>query len=137
MATRAERLRRKNRHNLITVLLWLASLWVFFFITTIGGYVMVMAFPMLGAVSLAAFSLVMLVLGILFRAVTERATLGFKPLEPRTVPILDPYFWWHERHWKFVEPSMQNLFTGTPFKNTVSRLFGINVGRKVFDDGAC
>ncbi len=29
-----------------------------------------------------------------------------------------------------------SLFKGTPFKNVISRLLGVKVGRKVFDDGA-
>jgi non-ribosomal peptide synthetase-like protein len=28
------------------------------------------------------------------------------------------------------------MFKGTPFKNVISRLLGVKVGRKVFDDGA-
>ena len=60
---------------------------------------------------------------------------GFKPLQPQVVSIYDPYFWFHERHWKFCESPLQSLFKGTPFKNVISRLLGVKVGRKVFDDG--
>ena len=51
--------------------------------------------------------------------------------------MLDEYFWFHERVWKltglwFIAP----LFSGTPFKNLFSRLEGVRLGKKVFDDGA-
>jgi non-ribosomal peptide synthetase-like protein len=68
----------------------------------------------------------------------ERAVLGFGRLTPKVVSmLLDDYFWFHERYWKLnglwqVAP----LFAGTPFKNVISRLQGIRLGRKVFDDGA-
>ena len=65
----------------------------------------------------------------------ERATLGFKRLSPQVVAIYDPYFWYHERHWKLSDSPIMSLFKGTPFKNLVSRLVGVKIGRKVFDDG--
>ena len=37
---------------------------------------------------------------ILYFGLLERASLGFRRLEPRMVTIYDPYFWFHERHWK-------------------------------------
>jgi non-ribosomal peptide synthetase-like protein len=135
-STRKARLREKNRHNLVTVVAWLSSGWIFSFATAVAGYVAVFAFPSLGTIALAGFGLVTLFAGILFFALTERASLGFKPLQPRTVPVLDPYFWSHERHWKFCESPLQFMFKGTPFKNVISRLLGIRIGRKVFDDGA-
>jgi non-ribosomal peptide synthetase-like protein len=48
--------------------------------------------------------------------------------------IYDPYFWWHERLWK-VPDEYLNVFNGTPFKNIISRLLGVRIGRRVFDDG--
>ena len=49
--------------------------------------------------------------------------------------MYDDYFWAHERYWKFTGSPVSLLFTGTPFKNVVSRLLGARVGKKVFDDG--
>ena len=135
-ATRALRLHTKNRHNLVTIVTWLLSNWLFVFVTTIAGYAAIVAFPAYETLSLAAFTVVIALAGILFFAFTERASLGFKPLKPRTVPVLAPYFWAHERHWKFCESPLQSMFKGTPFKNVVSRLLGVKVGRRVFDDGA-
>jgi non-ribosomal peptide synthetase-like protein len=135
-ATQAARIRAKNWHNIVTVVAWLSSAWLFFLTISITGYATIAAFPAYGVEALAAFAIVMLPLGVLFFAFTERASLGFKPLQPRTVPVLDPYFWSHERHWKFCESPLQRMFKGTPFKNVISRLLGVKVGRKVFDDGA-
>ena len=72
---------------------------------------------------------------ILFYALLERASLGFKPLRPKLVSIYDPYFWSHERHWKLSDSPIMTLFKGTPFKNVISRLLGVKIGRKVYDDG--
>ena len=63
--------------------------------------------------------------------------LHFGKLSPKIVPVLDEYFWFHERVWKltglwFIAPA----FSGTPFKNLFSRLEGVRLGKKVFDDGA-
>ena len=40
---------------------------------------------------------------IAFFILLERASLGFKRLEPKLASIYDPYFWFHERHWKLSE----------------------------------
>ncbi len=135
-ATRETRIQAKNWHNLVTIVAWLLSGWLFLFVTTLFGYAAVAAYPRGGVVSLALFSVSTLFTGILFFAFMERASLGFKPLQPRTVPVLDHYFWDHERHWKFCELPLQSMFKGTPFKNVISRLLGVKVGRKTFDDGA-
>ena len=72
---------------------------------------------------------------ILFFALFERASLAFKRLTPQIVSIYEPYFWAHERHWKLSDLPIMQLFKGTPFKNLVSRLVGMKIGRKVYDDG--
>ena len=40
----------------------------------------------------------------------------FKRLEPKLASIYDPYFWFHERHWKLSESPITGLFSGTPFR---------------------
>jgi non-ribosomal peptide synthetase-like protein len=69
-------------------------------------------------------------------AFIERASLGFKRLQARTVPVLDPYFWDHERHWKLAEHPLMSMFAGTPMRSVIGRMLGMKIGRKVFDDGA-
>ena len=66
----------------------------------------------------------------------ERAAARFRGLRPRYCSIYDRYFWWHERYWKLVIPPFDRMLAGTPFKNLVSRLLGVRLGRRVFDDGA-
>jgi len=63
----------------------------------------------------------------------ERASLAFKRLEPKLASIYDPYFWFHERHWKLSESPVTGLFSGTPFRAVMFRAMGMKVGRKVFD----
>jgi non-ribosomal peptide synthetase-like protein len=64
-----------------------------------------------------------------------QASLGFKKLAPKIVSMYDQRFWQHERYWKFTGSPIGDLFKGTPFKNVISRLLGVTVGRRVFDDG--
>jgi non-ribosomal peptide synthetase-like protein len=65
----------------------------------------------------------------------ERASLAFKRLEPKIASIYDPYFWFHERHWKLSESSLTRLFYGTPFRTMMFRAMGMKIGAKVFDCG--
>jgi non-ribosomal peptide synthetase-like protein len=70
---------------------------------------------------------------ILYFALIERASLGFKRLTPKMVSIYDPYFWWHERHWKLSDSPIAELFAGTPFRGMMLRAMGVKVGAKLFD----
>lgn len=128
------RLAAKNRYNLRTMGLSLLVQWIHLFgVTLIAG----------GAAelhrSLGAAAIV-LALGLTFLFSTgyfvllERGVARFRPLRPRFCSIYDPYFWWHERFWKFVSPQFAML-GGTPFKNVISRLLGVRLGSRVFDDG--
>ena len=64
----------------------------------------------------------------------ERLSTRFRALQPQYCSIYDPYFWRHERFWKFsIQPGLLN---GTPFKSAVWRMLGVRVGRRLFDDGA-
>lgn len=135
-AAREAQIAKKARHNLLTVVLYLLGYWVFGFVSLLASIVAVLYYPGLGLLSfvfsgifLAAFSLVYFVL-------LERASLGFKPLQPQMAAVYEPYFWFHERHWKFTEFPLQRLFAGTPLKPFIGRLLGIRMGDRVFDDGA-
>ena len=65
----------------------------------------------------------------------ERASLGFGKLKPEIATVYDPAFWQVERHWKLSDSPLAVAFAGTPMRNVISRLLGVKVGRKVFDDG--
>jgi non-ribosomal peptide synthetase-like protein len=86
-----------------------------------------------GTAALMAGSLSITAFVIAVHTFMEWLSLHFRPLQPKVASIYDPYFWFHERHWKW--SWLQLPFKGTPFKNVVSRMLGVKVGRKVFDDG--
>ncbi len=66
----------------------------------------------------------------------ERAVAGFRQLRPRTCSIYEPYFWWHERYWKLVIPRCARPdVRGDAVQERLSRLLGVRLGKRVFDDG--
>ncbi|WP_314195781.1 Pls/PosA family non-ribosomal peptide synthetase [uncultured Arthrobacter sp.] len=122
----------KNRHNIITMVLFLTLNWFLFFIATLWGAVAVAEYGFLGVVSIALSTLATFVFGILVTALAERAVLGFRRLKPQYCSIYDPYFWHHERLWKLMSGAP---FNGTPFKSWVWRLLGVRVGKRLYDAG--
>jgi non-ribosomal peptide synthetase-like protein len=135
--TRIRQLHKKNRHNFVTAVLYLLSNWFLVFMEV--GFLLLMyaLFPFYGLLAVYGVSAAGFVAGILWMWVVERGVLGFGNLEPRIVPLREPYFWFHERTWKmtglwFVAP----VFSGTPFKTLIAKMEGVKVGKKVFDDGA-
>jgi non-ribosomal peptide synthetase-like protein len=133
--TRQQRLRMKNRHNIATMAAWLMFYWMVSFITLTLGLVAILYYPVYGVLSLLAFGTALPLIVIPLFALMDRASIGFKRLQPKAVSIYDEYFWTHERHWKLSASPIYGLFKGTPFKNLVSRMLGVTLGRKVFDDG--
>ena len=133
--TRHQRLRQKNRYNLVTGSLFLFAQWLFFFAALVIWQSALLNYPRYGVFALFAAAAVLSCGAILFFALLERASLGFRRLEPKMVTIYDPYFWFHERHWKLSDSPIVRLFGGTPFKNLIWRLLGVRIGRKVYDGG--
>jgi non-ribosomal peptide synthetase-like protein len=133
--TRKQRVGQKNVHNLVTACLFLLARWMFIFGTLVVSHLAVLNYQHYGIVSLFAASVLLSVATILYFAFIERASLGFKRLTPQMASIYEPYFWSHERHWKLSDSPIVSLFAGTPFKNLISRLIGVKIGRKVYDGG--
>src|SRR5262249_6702230 len=136
-ATKAQRLQAKNRYNLATATLYLLHNCVLFFVASLCWVGAILYYPRYGLGSVFAAAAVNFCATILWMWFVEKATLKFGSLSPKIVPVLDPYFWFHERVWKltglwFIAPA----FAGTPFKNVFTRLQGVRLGKKVFDDGA-
>jgi non-ribosomal peptide synthetase-like protein len=130
------RLRAKNTYNLATM--WLALL--VRSVHLFGIMVLVMAaaalYPRLGWEAVTMEILLAPLLSTAYFVLVERGVAGFRALRPRYCSIYDPYFWWHERYWKLVSPGhLDKVFSGTPFKNVISWLLGVRLGRRVFDDG--
>ncbi len=134
--TRRQRLRQKNLYNLVTASLFLFAQWLLFFATLVVWQLALLHYPRYGVFALFAAAAVMSGGAILFFMFLERASLGFRQLKPKMVTIYDPYFWFHERHWKLSDSPVVRLFVGTPFKNLISRLAGVKIGRKVYDGGS-
>ena len=128
------RLARKNTHNLRTIALFLVAQWVRIVLLTLLGLVAVNLDDTVGISVVACAVLVGGPLNLGYGVLLERLSTRFRALSPQYCSIYDPYFWRHERFWKF---SLQpNLLNGTPFKSAVWRLLGVRVGRRLFDDGA-
>jgi non-ribosomal peptide synthetase-like protein len=133
---RRERIKKKNVHNLVTMLAYLGANWLFMLFTLIAAILAIIEYRTYGVAVLLVFNAAMLVVGTLYYALLERATLGFKRLTPKIVSIYDGYFWGHERYWKFTISPLRMLMAGTPFRSLIWRLLGMKVGKKLYDDGA-
>lgn len=133
--TKLNLIAQKNRRNVATMMMYLAVNLLLFFITVLTGYAAILYFPIYGMPLLFAYGLFISLFSILFFTFMEKASLHFGSLEPKEVSMYDAYFWFHERHWKFCGHPLTFLFAGTPFKNIITRMLGVKLGRKVFDDG--
>ncbi|MGY1827235.1 Pls/PosA family non-ribosomal peptide synthetase [Blastococcus sp. SYSU DS0541] len=126
-------LRRKNRYNLRTILLFLLARWSNLFLILTATLVAAAYYPHLGSAVFVASTLLALLLTTAWGVFLERLSTRFRPLRPRTVSIYDPYFWWHERFWKM--HAHPEIFNGTPLKGLIWRLLGVRGARRLFDDG--
>jgi non-ribosomal peptide synthetase-like protein len=122
-------------HNLVTASLLLLSRWFFFFTSLSIWSVAVLNYAQIGLLGLFGATATLSVLSIGYFALIERASLGFKRLSPKMETIYDPYFWSHERHWKLSDTPVMELFGGTPIKNLILWMAGVQMGRKVYDAG--
>jgi non-ribosomal peptide synthetase-like protein len=127
------RLGAKNRHNAATIGLYLLSWWAFWCGAFALGFAAADLYGSIGALAFALAGVLALALRVVHFCLVERLSTMFRDLEPKSVSIYDPYFWWHERFWKL---SWQPLILdGTPFKNLTWRMQGVRLGKRVFDDG--
>ncbi|WP_018773553.1 Pls/PosA family non-ribosomal peptide synthetase [Arthrobacter sp. 131MFCol6.1] len=122
----------KNRHNILSMVLFLSVKWVLLLAATLAGAVAVSAHSFLGVLAIAAAMLGLLVFRVLFTALVERSVMGFRRLKPEYCSIYDRYFWRHERLWKLLAGAP---FNGTPFKALMWRLLGVKVGKRLYDAG--
>ena len=132
---RARRLRRKTWLNVASMAGLLGSRW---FCVFLAIYVFGWTAEIFGATSVAAMTAaagVVVALSVAVFILIERASIGFGRLEPAIATVYDPVFWRVERHWKLSDNPLAGAFAGTPMRNAISRLLGVRVGRKVFDDG--
>jgi non-ribosomal peptide synthetase-like protein len=129
------RLGAKNRHNAVTIGLFLAVRWIHFFSVTLLGLVAADLYHGLGEWAIAAAMVLTFLFSICYFIFVDRAVTLFRTLQPKFCSIYDLPFWRHERFWKVPAMMYVQMFNGTPFKNTIWRLLGVRIGRRVFDDG--
>ncbi len=130
---RGRRIAQKNVHNVVTAALFLLSRWMLLFATLVAWERALASYPRYGVLALCAAAAATSLAAVVFFALIERASLGFGDLKPKVVTIHDPYFWWHERHWKLSDSFIMKLGAGTPFKNLILWMVGVKVGRMVYD----
>ncbi|MDT0447818.1 Pls/PosA family non-ribosomal peptide synthetase [Streptomyces hesseae] len=132
---RRRRLAAKNRHNAVTIALFLTVRCLYVF-----GLVLIAMLPLgdddvsywLGT---ACSTLLGLAFTVGWFALVERAVVGPHGLRPRFCSIYEKDFWRHERYWKVPPVVYLALFNGTPLKPVVWRLLGVHIGHRVLDDG--
>ena len=132
---RARRLTRKTWLNVASIAGLIASRWLIAFLAV---YVVSWTAYVYGAAEIPAMTVAAGVLAGLTIAVfilIERASIGFGRLKPAIATVYDPAFWRVERHWKLSDTPLATAFAGTPMRNAISRLLGVKVGRRTFDDG--
>jgi non-ribosomal peptide synthetase-like protein len=133
---RRRRLAAKNRHNTVTLVLYLFLHWVHFVGVTMLAQVLADLYSSYGTPVVAADIGLTLLFSVVYFVLAERLVFGFRGLRPRFCSIYDRYFWRHERFWKLSTGTYLAMFNGTPFKNLLWRLLGMRIGHRVFDDGA-
>ncbi|MFE4227318.1 Pls/PosA family non-ribosomal peptide synthetase [Arthrobacter sp. NPDC056886] len=126
------RLPAKNRHNIMSMVLFLAERWFLLFVATLAGAIAVTAHSFLGVLAVAGSMFGLIVFRVLFGSLVERSVMGFRRLKPQYCSIYDSYFWRHERLWKLLAVGAYN---GTPFKPMIWRLLGVKVGKRLYDAG--
>jgi non-ribosomal peptide synthetase-like protein len=129
------RLAAKNRHNIVTMGLYLLVRWIFAFLVTLLVLSAAGLYPSLGAAVIVLTNVLVLLFGVGYFVLVERAVRRYQVLRPLGCSIYDPAFWRHERFWKVPAQAYLTAFNGTPFKNVIWRLLGVRIGRRVFDDG--
>ncbi|WP_433288975.1 Pls/PosA family non-ribosomal peptide synthetase [Pseudonocardia sp. CA-142604] len=126
----------KNRHNIVTMALYLMVRWVFFLgVLLLDAASAELYFGWASQLALALSSVVTILFTVFYWVLVERLVMRFRSLEPRICSIYDRAFWRHERYWKVPAQTYIQLFNGTPFKGMVWRMLGVKVGRRLFDDG--
>ena len=95
-----KRLAAKNRHNIITMGLYLFIRWLFFFALILVAGAVADLYASLGALVIAIANVVILLFGIVYWILVDRLVTLFLPVRPLFCSIYDRRFWRHERFWK-------------------------------------
>ncbi len=132
----AEQLRRKLRHNIGSMAIFVGAQ-LTFFISAILILVGLYGIVGLSSTQTAFFgSYLLFPLALVYFTALEWVMLGFRRLQPRSCSIYDEYFWSHERFWKVLGLRPWIALAGTPLRGLGWRLLGMRVGKKLYDAGA-
>jgi non-ribosomal peptide synthetase-like protein len=129
-------LRAKNRHNGVSMALYLLVRWVYFYGFMLLATATLDLYPTFGAPVVALANVLTLLFSVVYYVSVDAVARRLQVLRPAGCSIYDADFWRHERFWKVCADAYLQVFNGTPFKNTIWRLLGVRIGRQVFDDGA-
>jgi non-ribosomal peptide synthetase-like protein len=128
-------LRAKNRHNAVTMALYLLVRLVYLTALLLLAMAPARGGIVTGTLASAATLLLILVFTTVYFVLVDRAVNGFRRLHPQLCSIYQRTFWQHERFWKVPSSGFVQIFNGTPLKPLIWRLLGARMGRRVFDDG--
>ena len=131
-----KRLRMKTRYNVATLAAYLLANGLLFTILLFSGAIAFLFYQEFGYIVSPLYIIFIGLFSVFHYIFIERASIGFKGLHAQIVSMYDESFWLHERYWKFSGNPLNTLFNGTPFKNLLTRLLGVKIGQKVFDDGS-
>ncbi|MCW2534506.1 MAG: non-ribosomal peptide synthetase, partial [Modestobacter sp.] len=127
----------KNRHNLATIGLYLTARWFYAFVLILVGFATADLYASLGVTMVALANVSVLLFSLFYFSLMERASTGFRGVQPMYCSIYDIEFWRRERFFKLcARMGVHRLFSGTPFKSVLWRLVGVRLGKRLFDDGA-
>jgi non-ribosomal peptide synthetase-like protein len=132
---RKERIGLKNIHNVKTMAGFLLVRVIYGYIAFLVFWLAVNYYADYGLLAPALISVAFFPFFVAFFAGLERASFGFRRMKPQACTVLDEPYWRVERYWKLNESPLAMMFKGTPFKNIISRLLGVRLGKRVFDDG--
>ena len=133
---RQRRLAAKTRHNVATMGLYLLVRYLY-----VSGLILIALMALGGGggwqgwAAMVTTIMLDVAFTLAFFVFVERAVTGFRALQPRFCSIYHVEFWRHERYWKVPATAYLQILNGTPFKNVLWRLLGVEIGRRVFDDG--
>jgi len=132
-----QRLKQKNKVNITTMILFLFTLYIPFFLGITALYFtldLLVEYKALYFVG-AGFIASLFIFPYFF--FVERASLTFRHLKAEYCSIYDNAFWRYERYWKLsmISDRLLQALNGTPFKGMALRALGTRVGKQLFDDG--
>ncbi|GGL87075.1 hypothetical protein GCM10010129_33650 [Streptomyces fumigatiscleroticus] len=129
------RLSAKNRHNAVTMVLYLLVRYLHVLGLTLIAGAAIELYHALGPLAIASQIVLTLAFTVGWFVLVERAVIPLQTLRPEGCSIYERAFWRHERFWKVPSHPYMPLLNGTPFKPLIWRLLGARVGSRVFDDG--